>query len=468
MPVGTPSEGRVQAVQYLRMSTEHQRYSLENQAAVIATYALEFGFEIVATYADPGRSGLKLAGRPGLQSLLAAALQRDRNFSAILVLDVSRWGRFQDADEAAHYEFLCRSAGVRVVYCGEGFAEDGGFVATIAKNLKRAMAAEFSRELSQKVMRAQRQGALLGFWQGGPVCYGFQRVLLDKRGREKCILAPAEMKAMRDERVIVRPGPADEVAVIRRTFRLYVGSKLSTCEIAARFNAEGLPHRSGKPWTAERVRSILRNELSIGWYVWNRTDQNLRKGRRRRPRSEWVRIKVGKPLVPVHIFRQAQTMLHVRTRHAHFSDAEMLAALRELLSREGRLATRLLRSDPCTPSDNTYRGHFGSLARAYELAGYVREPVWRVRSEAVRTDEAVIEEIQRIHSENGYVSARLIEADPRLPAINALYRHFGSLKQLYERAGLGDVAHQSQVKGTRRGQALRRERILRPTSEASG
>jgi hypothetical protein len=32
----------------------------------------------------------------------------------ILVLDVSRWGRFQDIDESAYYEFLCRRAGMQV------------------------------------------------------------------------------------------------------------------------------------------------------------------------------------------------------------------------------------------------------------------------------------------------------------------------------------------------------------------
>ena len=38
-------------------------------------------------------------------------------FNCILVYDISRWGRFQDADEAAYYEFICRCAGVAVYYC---------------------------------------------------------------------------------------------------------------------------------------------------------------------------------------------------------------------------------------------------------------------------------------------------------------------------------------------------------------
>jgi len=47
------------------------------------------------------------------------------DFSAILVYDVSRWGRFQDADESAYYEFICKEAGITVHYCAEQFENDG-------------------------------------------------------------------------------------------------------------------------------------------------------------------------------------------------------------------------------------------------------------------------------------------------------------------------------------------------------
>jgi DNA invertase Pin-like site-specific DNA recombinase len=112
------SPPRIRAAQYIRMSTEHQRYSLENQAAVIAEYAERRGYEIVQTYEDAGKSGLSLKGRDGLKQLLADVLTGQETFSPILVLDVSRWGRFQDTDQSAHYEFLCRNAGVPVESAG--------------------------------------------------------------------------------------------------------------------------------------------------------------------------------------------------------------------------------------------------------------------------------------------------------------------------------------------------------------
>ena len=113
------------AAQYVRMSTEHQQYSTENQADKILDYAAQHGFEIVRTYADEGKSGLSISGRDGLQRLLADVKVGNTDFEAVLVYDVSRWGRFQDADESAHYEYTCKQAGILVIYCAEQFENDG-------------------------------------------------------------------------------------------------------------------------------------------------------------------------------------------------------------------------------------------------------------------------------------------------------------------------------------------------------
>ena len=59
------------AAQYVRMSTEHQQYSPENQLEVIRKYATAHQMEIVREYSDFGRSGLNIAGREGLNQLMA-------------------------------------------------------------------------------------------------------------------------------------------------------------------------------------------------------------------------------------------------------------------------------------------------------------------------------------------------------------------------------------------------------------
>ncbi len=151
---------------------------------MIAEYALKHGFTIVATYQDAGRSGLTLRQRSGLSRLLKDVVELPL-FRTVLVYDVSRWGRFQDVDESAHYEFICKSAGVPICYCAELFTNDGSMSSLILKGLKRAMAAEFSRELGEKVKRGQVNLARLGYKMGGSASYGLRRLLIAADGTHK-------------------------------------------------------------------------------------------------------------------------------------------------------------------------------------------------------------------------------------------------------------------------------------------
>ncbi|MCP1469660.1 DNA invertase Pin-like site-specific DNA recombinase [Sphingobium sp. OAS761] len=258
------------AAQYVRMSTDHQKYSTENQADIIATYAAERGFEIVRTYADEGRSGLNIAGRDALQQLIGDVRSGAADYQHILVYDVSRWGRFQDADESAYYEFICREAGITVHYCAEQFENDGSLSATIIKSMKRAMAGEYSRELSAKVFTGQCRLIKLGYRQGGPAGYGLRRHLVNERNELKAPLARGEHKSLQTDRVILVPGPPAEVAVVQRIYALFVNEHRSEREIAEILNGEGHRTDLGKPWNRAVIRQILINEKYIGNNVYNR------------------------------------------------------------------------------------------------------------------------------------------------------------------------------------------------------
>ncbi|MBF0340280.1 MAG: recombinase family protein, partial [Magnetococcales bacterium] len=106
----------IRAAQYVRMSTEHQQYSTDNQADVIREFAAKHGMEIVRTYADEGKSGLNLEGRLALQKMLEDVQSGSADYEVILVYDISRWGRFQDADQSAYYEYVCKRHKIRVEY----------------------------------------------------------------------------------------------------------------------------------------------------------------------------------------------------------------------------------------------------------------------------------------------------------------------------------------------------------------
>ena len=195
--------GRGRAAEYVRMSTDHQRYSTQNQADTIRKYASTRNIDIVKTYADEGKSGLSMDGRDAIKRLIEDVVSGRADFEMVLVYDVSRWGRFQDADESAYYEYICKRAGIIIHYCAEQFENDGSPISTIVKGVKRAMAGEYSRELSTKVFAGQCRLIELGFRQGGPAGFGMRRTLIDQSGARKGELNRGEHKSIQTDRVVL-------------------------------------------------------------------------------------------------------------------------------------------------------------------------------------------------------------------------------------------------------------------------
>jgi DNA invertase Pin-like site-specific DNA recombinase len=359
----------ISAAQYVRMSTDTQRYSIENQAAVIAAYAQVHGLTIVRTYRDEGESGLKLKNRAGLIKLLDDVQSGQSDFHHILVYDVSRWGRFQDTDESAHYEFICKKAGIKVVYCAEQFDNDGSLLSSIAKNLKRLMAAEFSRDLSVKVHAGQLRQAALGFRQGGPLGYGLRRELIDENRLSKGYLKRGQQKNLKTDHVVLCLGLPNEIEVIQRIFREYVEDRKSEEQIVRRINREGIPNHLGRPWTRRMVDGILRNENFIGNTVYNRDSFPLRERKIKNPPNLWIRTKGSiAPVVDRGVFLHAQRRLTLRW--LHLTDDELLSRLKSLLAKEGRLSEEIIDSTLGVPSIRVYSERFGSLRNAYRRIGY--------------------------------------------------------------------------------------------------
>ncbi len=367
---GAQKSGRLKrAAQYVRMSTEHQRYSTENQSDAIAQYAKQRGIEIVRTYSDEGKSGLRIHGRDGLKRLIDDIQNRQTDFEVVLVYDISRWGRFQDADESAYYEYICKRAGIAVVYCAEQFENDGSPVSTIVKGLKRAMAGEYSRELSQKVFSGQSRLIEKGFRQGGPPGFGLRRMLVGESGEPKGILERGEHKSIQTDRVILVPGPDDETSVVQGIFRSFVDHRKPEVEIAEDLNARGIKTDLGRAWTRGTVHQILINEKYIGNNVWNRSSFKLKKRRVRNDPETWVRAEGAfEAIVDPDLFAAAGAIINARS--AKLTDDEMLAGLRDIFQAQGYLSGLIIDEAEELPSSGSYRTRFGSLLRAYQLVGF--------------------------------------------------------------------------------------------------
>jgi len=414
------------------MSTDRQSYSLANQAAVIADYAATHGFEVVQTYEDAGKSGVTTKGRAGLASLLADVVGGNCGFKTVLVYDVSRWGRYQDPDEAAHYEFMCRGAGVDVKYCVEGFNDDPS--GSIMKQLKRIMAGEYSRDLSRKVRQGKVNNAQRGFAPGGPCPMGLAREEVDSTGRVVRQLGRGERKGRPEHSVRFRRGDPSEIATVQRIFRLTLACGLEQSDIRRLLNDEGVAWIDGTPWTNARVRNVLLCDTLTGVATFGRTQQRLGGAVVQRPPEGWIRRKLFKPIISEADFRRAERLRRVCTRK---TDEQMLDDLRLVRDRHGRVSFSLVNGTLGVQHASNYPKRFGSFSNACALIG---EPIMR-NSQGARTgtlisDEKLIQRLQELHAAHGRVPQLLMLADANTPSPTTYIKRFGSVRAAYKLAGI--------------------------------
>jgi DNA invertase Pin-like site-specific DNA recombinase len=339
------------------MSDEAQQYSIDNQKAAIQEYACRHSFTIVQTYADIGKSGVVAKHRTALRELLKDVVGGNACYKVILVYDVSRWGRFPNNDEAAYYEFICHSSGIPLHYCAEPFVNDGTATSSLLKALKRSMAAEFSRELGDKVFRGKTRIVQMGFWVGGPPGYGFRLLMVSANGRSKQVMKPGEQKSLTTDRVILIHGPHYELKGVRAIFSMAAEGN-GPSAIARELNQQGITHY-GRPWNHQAVHHIVKNPKYMGCNVWNRHSQRLGGPSTLVEPQLWVqKVESFAPIVDPKTFERAQVGLPVPMR---WSDEQILRRIRRLLKTKGRLSETLLRNARNMPCTVTLHNHFGTL-----------------------------------------------------------------------------------------------------------
>jgi DNA invertase Pin-like site-specific DNA recombinase len=287
----------------------------------------------------------------------------------ILVYDVSRWGRFQDIDEAAHYEFLCKAAGIPVHYCAEPFSNDLGLPNLIMKSLKRVMAGEYSRELGVRIFAAQKRLAALGYRQGGQAGYGLRRLLVSPDGKPKQSLAKGERKSIADDRVVQIPGPADEIACVHEIYRLFLEEKMSFTAIASELDRREIRYPNRTTWNPWAVRNILTHPKYVGLNVYGRSSMRLNTPKLELPRSEWTICSGAfQPIIDPAKYEQVQNVIASYTRNR--TNSHLLEDLKSILAKEGKLNSYSIRAQRGAASLTTYVSRFGSISGAIRQAGY--------------------------------------------------------------------------------------------------
>jgi len=305
---------RKKAVAYYRHSAEDkQENSVAIQRQHTKKFADEHNIEIIHEEADEGKSGL-LATRPAFECLFANWIENANapHFDYVFVYDVSRWGRFQDQDQAAHLTYLCRKHGKEVVYVSRGFSNvTNQLSASLEISLQRYMAAEYSRQLSDKVFYGCVKVSEQGYSAGGAAVYGMTRQLLDVNKKPIRILKTGEHKQIANERVSFVPKEDETTETVREIFHLFVKERYLIPDIVTQLNQKGVLSANGKRWDKSKVIKILTDETYIGTRIYNKTWGRLKQKSYKNPRSEWVITpNAFQAVVDEQLFRDAQERLY--------------------------------------------------------------------------------------------------------------------------------------------------------------
>jgi len=367
----TVTESTRRAVAYYRHSAQdRQENSVEIQQDQVRQFAREHNIEIIREFADKGKSGLSTEGRDAFNELLNDYVQGGKEkFDFVLVLDVSRWGRYQDTDLSAYFTGLCAKHGKQVVFTTIGFGEKNDLLHGLHLSIERYRAASYSRELSTKVFKGCAKIASQGFRAGGTPPYGFHRLLLDEQRHPVQILERGQRKSIQNQRVTLTPGAPEETAVIHLIFAEFVHKQFPPGRIASNLNEQRIPSPGGKQWSPAAINAILENELYVGTMIYNKTSQRLKSASHKNPEDEWIRVENAFPsVVDRELFESARSRMRAaeEARRIKYSPEDMLSRLGVLFDRYGTVRPSLVAADNEMVSPATYSQRFNTFSGAYQ------------------------------------------------------------------------------------------------------
>jgi len=230
----------IPAVTYVRMSSDKQDASPDQQRAELAKLAERGGYRITKEYFDDAISGDRTDKRHDFQRMIRDAERGD--FKAILCWDQDRFGRF-DSVEAGFYIHPLRQRGVSLVTVAQGAIDWNDFAGRLVYTVQQEAKHQFLRDLSRNMLRGRATAARRGEW-----------------------LSPAPLGYRTENKRLV-VGDADAVKLVRRMFSEYLAGR-SLRAIAVGLNADGHKTRRGADWDGANVKIILSNVAYVGTFRW--------------------------------------------------------------------------------------------------------------------------------------------------------------------------------------------------------
>jgi DNA invertase Pin-like site-specific DNA recombinase len=289
---------RLNAFVYLRVSTGRQAetdLSIPDQRRQVEAWCAARGHIIIDEFVEPGASATD-DKRPEFQRMIDRATDGENSIDLIVVHSYSRF--FRDSFKLEFYLRKLAKSGVKLVSITQEFNDD----ADPAQAMMRKVVALFdeyqSKENAKHVLRAMKENARQGFWNGARPPYGYNAVAVEQRG--------ARIKKRLEIDVV-------EAELVRLVFRLVLegheGSGPKGIKaIASWLNANGYRTRSGATWAIGPLHVMLTNTVYAGVARFNITD-----ARSRTRKSEAEHVTSPAPIIiDPPLFERVQALLKSR------------------------------------------------------------------------------------------------------------------------------------------------------------
>ncbi len=291
------SEAAPRAALYARVSTGRQAeqdLSIPDQSAQMKAWCQARGINVAACYIEPGASATD-DKRAEFQRMTERACDGEHAFDLIVVHSYSRF--FRDAFGLEFYVRKLAKHGVKLVSITQELGEDP------AQVMMRQVIALFdeyqSKENAKHVLRAMKENARQGFWNGARTPFGYQTVEAERRGaRVKKKLAVDDVEA----------------ETVRLIYRLFVegdqqSGPMGVKAITVWLNERGYRTRQGGSWGVGSVYKILTNPVYGGEARFNLLDT-----RKRSKKEETEQIRTEVPfIIPQAEFVRVQALLQARS-----------------------------------------------------------------------------------------------------------------------------------------------------------
>jgi site-specific DNA recombinase len=291
----TASTVPLRAALYLRVSTARQAehdVSIPDQKRQGEAYCEARNLQLVETFIEPGASATN-DRRPEFQRMIEAGTSKPAPFDVVVVHSFSRF--FRDHFELEFYVRKLAKNGVKLVSITQEMGDDPMHV------MMRQIMALFdeyqSKENAKHVMRALKENARQGFWNGSLPPIGYRTVAAEQRG--------AKVK----KKLEIDPLHADTVRLIYRLALEGDGTtgQMGVKNIVSYLNSRRIFTRDGGRWGIGQVHRILTRRTYMGEHEFNKRS----KTKELKPKTEVVVVPVP-PIIDHETFDAVQKLLKAR------------------------------------------------------------------------------------------------------------------------------------------------------------